>query len=136
MPINHFERYIFEISTFGSIRTCPKQCNKCLEKVYLLPPSGQNEKAQDRRAVYSLYFFVFNFPSPTGIVIAGFGSGHIRILSLATGLIIAEIAGHAGWITGMDLASASGLLITSAEDGYVRVRVYDLRFVNKIEQKC
>ena len=59
--------------------------------------------------------------SNLGIVIAGFGSGHVRIMSLTTGTIIAEIAGHAGWITGMDLASASGLLITSAEDGYVRV---------------
>jgi hypothetical protein len=32
-----------------------------------------------------------------------------------------EIAAHAGWITGMDLASQSGLLISSAEDSFVRV---------------
>ena len=35
---------------------------------------------------------------------------------------MAEITAHAGWVTGMDLASQSGLLITSSEDGYVRVR--------------
>ena len=32
-----------------------------------------------------------------------------------------DIAAHAGWITGMDLASQSGLLISSGEDGFVRV---------------
>ena len=35
--------------------------------------------------------------------------------------ILVEVAAHAGWITGMDLASQSGLLISSAEDGFVRV---------------
>ena len=30
------------------------------------------------------------------------------------------MSAHNGWITGMDLASQSGLLLTCAEDGYVR----------------
>ena len=34
---------------------------------------------------------------------------------------MAEATAHAGWITGMDLAIVSGLLVTSSEDGFVRV---------------
>lgn len=56
-----------------------------------------------------------------GVVIAGYGSGHIRIFSIPSGAIVAEATAHAGWITGMDLASVSGLLITSSEDGFIRV---------------
>ena len=53
---------------------------------------------------------------------AGFGSGHIRLFSIPDGRVLCEIAAHNGWITGMDLASQSGLLLSCAEDGYVRVR--------------
>ena len=56
-----------------------------------------------------------------GIVAAGFGSGHIRLFSIPDGRVLCEIAAHNGWITGMDLASQSGLLLSCAEDGYVRV---------------
>ena len=51
----------------------------------------------------------------------GYGSGHIRLFSLSTGHIMCEISAHNGWITGMDLASHSGLLLSCAEDSYVRV---------------
>ena len=33
---------------------------------------------------------------------------------------ISQVAAHNGWITGMDLASHSGLLLSCAEDSYVR----------------
>lgn len=56
-----------------------------------------------------------------GIIVAGYGSGHLRIFAIPSGSIVAEVTAHAGWITGMDLASQSGLLITSSEDGFVRV---------------
>ena len=56
-----------------------------------------------------------------GIVAAGYGSGHIRLFSIPDGRVLCEIAAHNGWITGMDLASQSGLLLSCAEDGYVRV---------------
>ena len=52
---------------------------------------------------------------------AGCGSGQIRIFSVPDGDIVAEIDAHAGWITGMDLASQTGRLVTTAEDGIVRV---------------
>ena len=54
-------------------------------------------------------------------MIAGYGSGHIRLFSIPDGRVLCEIAAHNGWITGMDLASQSGLLLSCAEDGYVRV---------------
>ena len=56
-----------------------------------------------------------------GVLVAGYGSGLLRLFSLPTGYIIAEITAHGGWITGMDLASQSGLLLTCSEDGFVRV---------------
>lgn len=56
-----------------------------------------------------------------GLIIAGYGSGHIRLFSIPVGAIVAEVTAHAGWITGMDLAVVSGLLVTSSEDGFVRV---------------
>lgn len=56
-----------------------------------------------------------------GIVIAGYGCGHIRIYTIPDGDIVAEVAAHAGWITSMDLASQSGFLLSVAEDGFVRV---------------
>jgi len=56
-----------------------------------------------------------------GVLIVGYGSGHIRMFSLADGHIMCEVAAHNGWITGMDLASHSGLLLSCAEDSYVRV---------------
>ena len=37
------------------------------------------------------------------------------------GAIVAEATAHAGWITGMDLAIVSGLLVTASEDGFTRV---------------
>ena len=57
----------------------------------------------------------------SGILIAGYGSGMIRIYSLLNGSIMADVTAHAGWITGMDLANQSGRLLTAAEDGVIRV---------------
>ena len=51
----------------------------------------------------------------------GYGSGLVRLLVIPSGSILAEVTAHAGWITGMDLASPSGTLVTCAEDGFVRV---------------
>ena len=45
----------------------------------------------------------------------------ITHLNPSGGAIVAEATAHAGWITGMDLAIVSGLLVTASEDGFVRV---------------
>lgn len=57
----------------------------------------------------------------SGIIVAAYGSGLLRIYTIPKCAIVAEVAAHAGWITGLDLASQAGLLVTAAEDGYVRV---------------
>lgn len=57
-----------------------------------------------------------------GIAAVGFSSGQIRLFSVSSGQILAQVNAHAAWITGMDLASQTGTLITSAEDGFIRVR--------------
>ena len=57
-------------------------------------------------------------------MVAGYGSGQMRIFSVPDGDIVAEVDAHAGWITGMDLASQTGRLVTTAEDGIVRVNIF------------
>ena len=66
-----------------------------------------------------------------GIIVAGYGSGQMRIFSVPDGDIVAEVDAHAGWITGMDLASQTGRLVTTAEDGIVRVRYVLCHFYYK-----
>ena len=59
-------------------------------------------------------------------IIAGYGSGHVRIFNSENGVIVAEIAAHAKWINAIDVATAAGLLLTTSEDSYVRVfSLYD-----------
>ena len=36
-----------------------------------------------------------------GVIIAGYGSGHLRLFSIPRGAIVAEATAHAGWITGV-----------------------------------
>lgn len=54
-------------------------------------------------------------------IVAGYGSGHVRIFSLNTGVVIAEISAHAKWINAIDIAAQAGLLLTVSEDSYMRV---------------
>jgi len=57
-----------------------------------------------------------------GILLAAHGStGRLRLLSLPSGTLIAQVVAHAGWITGMDLAARTGVLVTCSEDGAIRV---------------
>ena len=68
----------------------------------------------------------------SGIIVAGYGSGLMRIFSVPDGDIVAEVDAHAGWITGMDLASQTGRLVTTAEDGIVRVWFYELIIIYEL----
>ncbi|XP_043242638.1 WD repeat-containing protein 54-like [Amphibalanus amphitrite] len=54
-------------------------------------------------------------------VVAVYGSGHLRLFSRQTGQVRAEVTAHARWITGLDVALESGLLLTVAEDASVKV---------------
>uniref|UniRef100_H3DDC0 WD repeat domain 54 n=1 Tax=Tetraodon nigroviridis TaxID=99883 RepID=H3DDC0_TETNG len=56
-----------------------------------------------------------------GAVVAGYGTGQIRIYEAVTGILHAEINAHARWIYSLDIAPFSGLLLSAAEDSLVRV---------------
>ncbi|XP_040567917.1 WD repeat-containing protein 54 isoform X2 [Lepeophtheirus salmonis] len=56
---------------------------------------------------------------PRGILIAAYGSGTIKIFGLA-GNIIAQINAHSGWITALDLATRSGILVSTGEDCFIK----------------
>uniref|UniRef100_A0A803YMA7 WD repeat-containing protein 54 beta-propeller domain-containing protein n=1 Tax=Meleagris gallopavo TaxID=9103 RepID=A0A803YMA7_MELGA len=56
-----------------------------------------------------------------GIVAAGYGNGQIRLYEAATGSLRAEVGAHARWIYALDLAPATGKLLSGAEDSFVHV---------------
>ncbi|KAG7264325.1 hypothetical protein CRUP_009947 [Coryphaenoides rupestris] len=56
-----------------------------------------------------------------GTVVAGYGTGQIRLYEAVTGILHAEVNAHARWIYSLDIAPFSGLLLSAAEDSFVRV---------------
>ncbi|XP_068594796.1 WD repeat-containing protein 54 [Brachionichthys hirsutus] len=56
-----------------------------------------------------------------GTVVAGYGTGQIRVYEAVTGILHAEVNAHARWIYSLDIAPISGLLLSAAEDSLVRV---------------
>ncbi|RXM93052.1 WD repeat-containing protein 54 [Acipenser ruthenus] len=56
-----------------------------------------------------------------GIVIAGYGSGQIRLYDALSGVVHAEVNAHARWIYALDIAPDSGKLLSGAEDSLVRI---------------
>ncbi|XP_038070732.1 WD repeat-containing protein 54-like [Patiria miniata] len=56
-----------------------------------------------------------------GLVIGGFGSGHIRVFDAMRGTLVSEICAHAKWIHAIDIAPTAGLLLSTSEDTFVRV---------------
>uniref|UniRef100_A0A7N8XKN4 WD repeat domain 54 n=1 Tax=Mastacembelus armatus TaxID=205130 RepID=A0A7N8XKN4_9TELE len=56
-----------------------------------------------------------------GTVVAGYGTGQIRVYEAVTGILHAEVNAHARWIYSLDIAPFSGLLLSAAEDSLVRV---------------
>ncbi|MBN3290923.1 WDR54 protein, partial [Polypterus senegalus] len=57
----------------------------------------------------------------TGIVVAGYSSGQIRLYDALSGVMYAEVNAHARWIYALDIASDSGKLLSGAEDSLVRI---------------
>lgn len=45
-----------------------------------------------------------------GTVVAGYGTGQIRIYEAVTGILHAEVNAHARWIYSLDIAPFSGLV--------------------------
>lgn len=56
-----------------------------------------------------------------GLLVATYGSGHLRVFDLASGQIRAQATAHARWITALDVAVDSGLVLTAGEDARVKV---------------
>ena len=54
-------------------------------------------------------------------LVAANGTGHIRLYSLPSVGLICEVTAHARWITALDLAPESQLLLSTSEDCFVRV---------------
>jgi len=53
------------------------------------------------------------------VIVAGYGTGHLRIYSTASSNLTAEVSAHARQITAIDV-SEKGLLISGSEDTFVR----------------
>lgn len=45
-----------------------------------------------------------------GTVVAGYGTGQIRLYEAVTGILHAEVSAHARWIYSLDIAPFSGLV--------------------------
>ncbi|CAH1404662.1 unnamed protein product [Nezara viridula] len=60
-----------------------------------------------------------------GLVVAAYGSGHIRVFSVdhrrREVTLSIEIAAHAKWITALDIAPESGLVLSVSEDSFAKV---------------
>ncbi|XP_069697536.1 WD repeat-containing protein 54-like [Periplaneta americana] len=54
-------------------------------------------------------------------VLCGYGSGHIRVFDTKTAGLVSEIAGHARWITAIDIAPGTGYLLSVSEDSFAKV---------------
>lgn len=55
------------------------------------------------------------------LLIASYSSGHIRLFSLIDKYLLSEVSAHAKPITSMNICTETGLLITTAEDTFVRI---------------
>ncbi|KAL7632445.1 UNVERIFIED_CONTAM: hypothetical protein RMT77_017221 [Armadillidium vulgare] len=69
------------------------------------------------------------------IVIAGYMSGHIRIFSIITGIIQAEITANARSVLSLDMSIPRTVLLSVSEDSFVRVWKINLNSETLIEHK-
>ncbi|CAG2166385.1 unnamed protein product [Oppiella nova] len=52
---------------------------------------------------------------------AGYGSGHLRVFDIQNKQIISEVSAHAKWVTAIDVAPETGLILSTSEDSFVRI---------------
>lgn len=74
--------------------------------------------------VYNDTLFFFSFPCASvrllkTWIIAGYGSGHVRIFNIETGAIKVEIAAHAKWINAIDVAESADLVSYISNFGWL-----------------
>lgn len=70
------------------------------------------------------------------MVVAAFGSGHLRIYEAANLALRTEVAAHSRWITGLDVASDSLLLVSCSEDSTFSVWQLNSEEENKVWKDC
>ncbi|XP_076461073.1 WD repeat domain 54-like [Babylonia areolata] len=56
-----------------------------------------------------------------GTVVAGYGSGHLRVFNAVSGKIGAEVTAHARSINAVDVAPEKGLVLSISDDSFMRV---------------
>ncbi|XP_078265048.1 WD repeat-containing protein 54 [Rhinoraja longicauda] len=56
-----------------------------------------------------------------GVIVAGFGSGQIQMYDAESGALQVDVNAHARWISSLDIAPATGKLVSGAEDSLVSV---------------
>ncbi|CAN7991106.1 unnamed protein product [Ixodes pacificus] len=55
------------------------------------------------------------------LVVAGYATGHVRVFSTESCQLVAEASAHARWISAIDVAPDTGLMLSVSEDSFVRV---------------
>uniref|UniRef100_A0A8C5NHS7 WD repeat-containing protein 54 beta-propeller domain-containing protein n=1 Tax=Gouania willdenowi TaxID=441366 RepID=A0A8C5NHS7_GOUWI len=104
---------VFDIPSKGTPILNNTNCNLCLWK------SG--EEFQVLNKIPGFDMSCSSVKLWKGTVVAGYGSGQIRLYEAVTGILHAEVNAHARWIYSLDIAPFSGLLLSAAEDSLVRV---------------
>nr|CAD7194600.1 unnamed protein product [Timema douglasi] len=71
------------------------------------------------------------------LIIAGYGSGHIRTFDTNTGRCRTEVAAHARWITAIDVATERGYVLSVGEDSFAKVwKIPSTEDFNHISTTC
>ncbi|XP_025094587.1 WD repeat-containing protein 54-like isoform X2 [Pomacea canaliculata] len=55
------------------------------------------------------------------VLVAGYGSGHLRVFSASTGKLAAEATAHARTINAIDIATDNGLVLSVSDDSFLRL---------------
>ena len=55
------------------------------------------------------------------MIVAGFGSGHLRVYHQQTGCLLCEADAHSRAVTSIDVATGSGSVLSGSEDTFIRV---------------
>lgn len=56
-----------------------------------------------------------------GLLVGGYGSGHLRVYNVAHGDLLAEVTAHAKWINAIDIAKTGGMLVSAGEDSMIHI---------------
>ena len=89
--------------------------NNTVKQIIVLVLSTKYYKIGTACIIYFNIYFKFSSPCSSlklwnDVIIAAYGSGHVRLFNAATGRISAEAAAHARWITALDVTPKTGIV--------------------------